>query len=223
MNTIMALSSATSPNTDPGGPRRRRPLVWGTLGAVLAVALMAVVLRFDVGPSAADLPVLGTVPAFTLTAGDGRPMSADDLRGQVWIADFIFTRCPTQCPMLTTNMAKLQAALPADRSGAVRLVSFTVDPGHDTPEVLRAYAERFGADGSRWAFLTGDREALYALIRDGFHLAVAEEPGREGMITHSDRFILVDRDLRIRGYYSGSDPEGNARVVRDAARLRASS
>jgi protein SCO1/2 len=223
MNTIMALSSATSPNTDPGGPRRRRPLLWGTLGAVLAVALMAVVLRFDVGPSAADLPVLGTVPAFTLTAGDGRPMSADDLRGQVWIADFIFTRCPSQCPMLTANMAKVQKALPADPAGVVRLVSFSVDPAYDTPEVLRAYAERFGADTTRWAFLTGDRQALYTLIREGFHLAVGEEAGSEGMITHSDRFILVDRDLRIRGYYSGSDTEAQARLVRDAAALRASS
>ncbi len=90
--------------------------------------------------------------------------------------------------------------------------------------MLHAYAGRFGADGTRWTFLTGDREVLYTLIRDGFHLAVGEEPDSEGMITHSDRFILVDRDLHIRGYYSGSDPEAYARLVRhDAAGLRASS
>jgi len=208
--------------TGDGSPRRRA-LLWVGLGAVVGVGLTLWLLRLFVGNPATDLPVLGTVPAFTLTAGDGRTVSAEELRGQVWIADFIFTRCPGQCPVLTANMAKLQTALPADAAGVVRLVSFSVDPAHDTPEVLRAYAERFGADGTRWTFLTGDRDALYTLIRDGFYLAVNEEPGSTGMITHSDRFILVDRDLRIRGYYSGSDPEGNARVVRDAARLRASS
>jgi len=223
MNMLMPPVSANSPTTAGDSPPRRRALVWVALGAVGGVALIVWVLRVGVGNPAADLPVLGTVPAFTLTAGDGRPVSSDDLRGQVWIADFIFTRCPSQCPMLTANMAKVQKALPADPAGVVRLVSFSVDPGYDTPEVLRAYAERFGADTTRWAFLTGDRQALYTLIREGFHLAVGEEAGSEGMITHSDRFILVDRDLRIRGYYSGSDTEAQARLVRDAAALRASS
>ena len=223
MYTIMPLVSESSPNMAGGRPPRRQALVWVALGAALGVGLIVWLLRFGVGIPAADLPVLGTVPAFTLTADDGRAVSADDLRGQVWIADFIFTRCPSQCPMLTANMAKVQKALPADPAGVVRLVSFSVDPGYDTPEVLRAYGERFGADTTRWAFLTGDRAALYTLIRDGFHLAVGEAPDSAGMITHSDRFILVDRDLRIRGYYSGSDPEGHARLVRDAAALRASS
>lgn len=223
MNTSMPLAPMNSPNTDAGAWPRPWALVRVGLGAVLCVGLTIGLLRFGVGNPAADLPVLGTVPAFTLTAGDGRTVSADALRGQVWIADFIFTRCPGQCPVLTANMAKLQTALPADAAGVVRLVSFSVDPAHDTPEALRAYAERFGADGARWTFLTGDREALYTLIRDGFHLAIDEEPGSTEMITHSDRFILVDRDLRIRGYYDGMDAEAQVRLVRDAAGLRAGS
>ncbi len=223
MNTSMPLDPVNSPNTDAGVRPRPRALVWIGVSAVLGVGLTVWLLRLAAGNPAADLPVLGTVPAFSLTADDGRRVSAEDLRGQVWIADFIFTRCPSQCPMLTATMAKLQAALPADPAGVVRLVSFSVDPGYDTPEVLHAYAARFGADGTRWTFLTGDREVLYTMIRDGFHLAVGEDPGSEGMITHSDRFILIDRALRIRGYYSGSDPEAYARLVRDAAGLRASS
>ena len=166
------------------------------------------------------LPVLGTLPPFSLTASEGTRLSQENLAGGVWIADFIFTRCPSLCPMLSGQMAKLQATLARAGANDVRLVSFSVDPVNDTPAVLRAYADHLHADHTRWLFVTGERTALHQLIGDGFHLAVAERPENqntdgEGLITHSDRFVLIDRDLRIRGYYHGTDNDSIDQLLRD--------
>src|SRR5689334_24366880 len=111
------------------------------------------------------LPDLGTVPPFALTERAGTPLGAADLAGHVWIADFVFTRCPDFCPALTGRMAGLQKRLAAG-DDPVRLVSFSVDPAHDTPAVLTAYATRAGASGT-WLFATGPRTDVAALLRDG--------------------------------------------------------
>jgi len=116
-------------------------------------------------------------------------------------------------------MAQLRARLPDDPD-YVRLVSFTVDPDHDTPEALREYATRAGA-GEEWLFLTGPRETLAGLFRDGFKVAWATDGPPESPITHSDRFVLVDRQLRIRGYYHGTDLADVERLARDARALLA--
>jgi cytochrome oxidase Cu insertion factor (SCO1/SenC/PrrC family) len=184
-----------------------------TLAALpFALALLA-------GCRAPALPVLGAVPDFSLTDRSGRTVTAGDLRGHVWIADFIFTRCPDICPALTHRMALLQEVLAAPPE-PVRLVSISVDPEHDTPEVLDAYARRMGAR-EHWDFLTGPRDAVAALLRDGFKVAFASDGPATAPITHSDRFVLVDRDRRIRGYYHGNDADDVARLERDAAALRA--
>jgi protein SCO1/2 len=158
------------------------------------------------------------VPPFTLTERSGAPLTTADLAGRVWVADFIFTRCPDFCPALTARMAGLQRALPPG-ADPIRLVSFSVDPAHDTPAVLRDYAARAGASDG-WLFVTGPRDALAALMREGFKVAWADDGPSTAPITHSDRFVLVDRQLRIRGYYHGTDPEEVARLERDAAALR---
>jgi protein SCO1/2 len=160
---------------------------------------------------------LGVVPPFALTERAGTPIGTDDLRGHVWIADFVFTRCPDVCPVLTGRMASLQAALATD-APQVKLVSFTVDPGHDTPEVLRDYATAHGARPG-WLFVTGPRDAIASLLRDGFHVAFADDGPPSGPITHSDRFVLVDRELRIRGYYHGSEGDDLTRLRGDARAL----
>jgi protein SCO1 len=189
---------------------RRAALIAG--GALVTAGLVAWLL---LRPH--PLPVLGTVPPFTLTERSGRAVRAEDLSGHVWVADFVFTRCPDFCPALTARMAGLAKTLaPARRP--VRLVSFTVDPAHDTPEVLRAYATRAGA-GDGWLFLTGPRDAVSALLRDGFKVAWADDGPPTSPITHSDRFVLVDRALRIRGYYHGTEPADVARLARDATAL----
>jgi protein SCO1/2 len=163
------------------------------------------------------LPILGTVPAFSLTERTGTPLGSEDLAGHVWVANFIFTRCPDFCPALTARMAELQRA---GAGNAVRLVSFSVDPEHDTPTVLTDYATRTGA-GARWLFVTGPRATMATLLRDGFHVAYADDGPPTSPITHSDRFVLVDRQLRIRGYYHGTDADDLRRLARDAATLDA--
>lgn len=166
------------------------------------------------------LPVLRELPDFALTAVtvDGAsPLGRRDLLGRAWIADFVYTRCAGPCPMLTASMAGLQKRVPA----SVGLLSFTVDPDHDSPEVLTAYARRFSADPRRWSFVTGDRPALARLFREGFQLPVVADPSAPpGLtVTHSTRFVLIDSAARVRGYYDGEDPAALDRLARDAGRL----
>ena len=203
--------SQPKPTSDP--PRA------GRAALIAAAVLVASGLAIWLARPAPPLPVLGAVPPFTLTERSGRAVSAADLAGHVWVADFVFTHCPSFCPALTERMAGLQRTLAA-AADPVRLVSFSVDPAHDTPEVLRAYAERAGAREG-WLFVTGPREALAMLLRDGFKVAWADDGPPASPITHSDRFVLVDRELRIRGYYHGTDRDDVARLARDAIALAA--
>ena len=173
---------------------------------------------FGVGASVQPKnPVLGIVPDFELTERSGRTIEKSDLLGSVWVASFIFTRCATSCPMAVTQLAGLQSDLPEQ----VRLVSITVDPEHDSPQVLAEFAERVGANVDRWLFLTGEKSFIYRSIREGFHLSVQENddaaPGWE--VTHSPRFALVDTKGRIRGYYESSDQQDLERLRADVHRL----
>jgi protein SCO1/2 len=152
----------------------------------------------------AELPVYGALPDFELTERGGDGVSLESLKGKVWVADFIFTHCAGPCPLLSSRMSSLQKVV-GDLDG-VRLVSFSVDPERDTPEVLAEYAQRYHADAQRWLFLTGPKETLYRLVGEGFRLAVADGGPQTGLITHSTRFVLVDQQGRIRGYYDGAEP-----------------
>jgi protein SCO1 len=165
--------------------------------------------------ASADLPVLNTIPEFKLTERSKRPVSNQDLVDSVWIADFIFTQCAGICPVMSTNMRTLQDKLPP----AIKLVSFSVDPANDTPEVLSAYADRYGADRARWLFLTGDEKTLHRLSIEGFKLAVENAGTEVEPITHSSRFVLVDRKGQIRGYYGTEDEGALERLMEDARKL----
>ena len=162
------------------------------------------------------LPDLGTVPDFQLTERSGNTFSRTDLAGSVWVADFIFTRCPGLCPLLSTRMAALQQQLLNLAGRPVRLVSFSVDPEWDTPERLRAYADRYHANPDQWVFLTGPTQTMLQLITQGFHLGVEPAPaGSQQPIIHSDRLVLVDPSFRIRGYYRGSEQEDFHKLQQD--------
>ncbi len=161
----------------------------------------------------ASLPSYAVVPDFTLTDQTGAPFnSASALHGDVWIANFIFTNCAGPCPRMSSQMHQVQTALAG--SDGVRLVSFTVDPARDTPEVLAAYAQRFQAQPGIWYFLTGPRETLHHLSRDVFTLGDVN-----GNLDHSTRFVLVDRASRVRGFYLTSEADAIPRLVADAKSL----
>ena len=151
-----------------------------------------------------SLPVYGNVPDFALTERSGYPIRLKDLLGQVWIADFIFINCAGATPMMSSNMKQLQNLL--NDSADVRLVSITVDPLRDTPEALSAYAAEFGARRDQWLFLTGDAAAIRKLATQGFLLGVEMGVDPKDSIAHSQKFVLVDRRGRIRGYFDGESP-----------------
>lgn len=197
---------------------RRELALWVALAAAIAGLVGATVWRGVRQARAAALPIVAAVPDFRLTDRDGRPFGRQELLGEPWVADFVFTRCPAFCPRMSEEMRRLQDDL-SGRS-TTRLVSFSVDPEHDTPEVLAAYAERLGA-GERWHFLTGERSAIHQLGRVGFKLAVEEAAADDpaGPVLHSNRFVLVDADGRIRGYYDSFDAADTGRLRRDLATL----
>ena len=158
----------------------------------------------------------GSVPAFSLTERSGSTVSLTQLHGKIWVADFIYTHCADTCPLQTAMMAQLQEKYAGQPE--FRLVSFSVDPERDTPQALALYADKYRADSDRWLFLTGERNRIIHLVQDGFHLAVATIPNNtdpSGAIPHSSRFVLVDKQGRIRGYYDSREPESFARHKND--------
>ena len=161
-----------------------------------------------------ELPKDAVVPPFQLTDQNGESFGSQQLLGKIWIADFVYTTCPGPCPMISSRMSETQKPL---RDTDVRLVSFSVDPQHDTPAVLRQYAAKLNAQPDRWKFLTGNKDTIYRLARDGFKLATAEG-GEVGPI-HSTRLVLVDRSGVIRGYYDATDADAVTRIVADTHHL----
>ncbi len=159
------------------------------------------------------LPVFGQVPRFTLTAQNGGRFDSDQLAGRIWVADFFFSRCTGPCPRMGSQMRWVTQQV-KDLGARVRFVSFTVDPDHDTPSVLAAYARRFRANDGQWYFLTGPRPTLQGLDRNVFKLGDVD-----GSFMHSTRFVLIDARGRIRGYYETDQPEGLDPLVRDIRRL----
>ena len=184
---------------------------------IVSVYLWADLFRFARQSSPTALEPLGTLPAFELIERRQALLRLDDLRGRVWVADFMYTSCVEVCPLQSAEMARLQAAF-ADYTD-LRLVSISVDPERDTPAVLSVYAENFQADPERWLFATGEPEAVARLAQEGFRLSAASyvsgEDGADYTFIHSNRFVLVDRQGRIRGYYRSTDPDDLVRLRRD--------
>lgn len=177
------------------------------------------------------LDVYGRVPEFSLTERSCRQLTLADLRGKVWVANFIYTQCTETCPIQTAQLARIQAEFAGEES--LRLVSITVDPERDTPAALSRYAERYGAHPDRWLFLTGDKRAIYRLAKEGFSLGVVDPDdqaqtsrhlplfgptpalathGSKGLVIHSARLVLVDRQARIRAYHLPNDEDSLQRL-----------
>ena len=191
---------------------------WSSLAAI-AIAVSSFTFALILNRTAPPEPLmLGTIPEFELIERSGRTVTRADLDGQIWVADFIFTNCGGTCPMMTYQMTKLDKVLPE----SVRLVSFTVDPTRDTPAVLSQYALKNDVEGNRWLFLTGERDSLYRLAQEGFHLAVDDTIGTQvEPITHSSRFALIDTAGNIRNYYDGTSLEAIDEIIGDVETLLA--
>jgi protein SCO1 len=228
---------------------RRRAVLWTASLALAAVTagLAAWHSRAVPGGAAREgtgletLGLYGELPDFALTERSGRAVRRADLAGAVWIANFIYTRCTDTCPLQTATLARLQPDLLGD--GRVRIVSLTVDPGHDTPAVLRRYAEQYRADPTRWLFLTGDPAAIARLAMEGFHLGVVDpgdvaasagrlarwlgpipayaSHGAKGLVLHSPRLVLVDGRARVRAYHQPDDPRSLERLLENVRRVLA--
>jgi cytochrome oxidase Cu insertion factor (SCO1/SenC/PrrC family) len=194
------------------------------LWAVLVVVMLGVIgagawdrLHDQKRPGTSKPDELFDAPAFSLTDQEGRTLTDKDLRGHPYVASFVFTQCAGPCPMITGKVAALEKSI---KDPNVKFVSFSVDPEHDTPAVLKQYAAGFQADPARWHFLTGDPKAVYAAVR-GMNMAL--EPATESSpIIHSTRLLLIDGQGKCRGVYDGgeqADPETLNRLARDAEKL----
>jgi protein SCO1/2 len=196
--------------------------------ALLGLGLLWVSVGGDTR-SGARLPVLGQISDFMLTNQFGAVVTLEALRGRVWVADIIFTRCAGPCPLMTRRMAELQAALA--RMPDVRLVSLTTDPEFDTPAVLREYGDRYGADAGRWMFLTGTKAEIGKLGTAGLKFTALEQPAdqrasAEDLFIHSTTFAVVDRQGRLRGVFETvgegiAFPQVQRRILAAVRRLTA--
>jgi protein SCO1/2 len=218
--------------SQPGNPGVQKAL-WGLLILVLigvvAAGTWSLIFHkpaskqaLSVGPR--QPPAYGSVPEFSFIERSGRRVERAEFLGKIWVIDLIYTHCPDTCPLQSAEMARLQTEFVNEAD--IRLVSITVDPARDTLAVLSRYAKRFGADPKRWLFLTGEKEAIYRFVQEGLRLPVmdprsrARGAGGEGVsFLHSSRFVLVDREARIRGYYESSDMESLRQLREDVKTL----
>jgi protein SCO1/2 len=211
----MATDTPTPPAATPSPPSATR-FLWVALAcAVCCITLAVGLLRSK------PLERYGQLPAFTFTRQDGQPFGREQLAGRPYVANFIFTRCPTICPVFTQKMARFQKQTEG-LGEELALVSFSVDPDYDTPERLTAYAAKHGANPARWSFLTGDYHQLKDIIVGGFKMAMGrneEDPQDIPNIFHGSHFVLVDRTGEIRGYYNSEHDDEVERLLRETRQL----
>ncbi len=193
------------------------PVFWVLFISIGVAVPIIRTVRIELPP---PLPVLGSVPDFSLTDQYGQSFEPKKLEGQVWVANFIFTRCPTICPLFTSKMGEIQHR-GRGLGQYFHLVSFTVDPENDTPEKLLAYAESHRVSPRMWSFVTGPREELKKVIVDGMKIHMQKGTDDDDLMSigHGSHFVLVDTKRQIRGYYLFNEPGSIDRVLRDAGLL----
>ena len=184
-----------------------RFIIYGIVAVMLLVTFL-----FKESSTLDDLPISGSVPDFQFTDSNGETITREDMEGKVWVADFIFTTCTMACPIMTGNMNLIHKSFKDDNN--VRIISISVYPEYDTPEVLKEYASRYNANTDRWHFLTGPEESVKNIIKTGFKIGDYED-----IIFHSEKFALVDVRGNIRGYYSGMETEDMSKLKKDIKRL----
>lgn len=198
------------------GSRSLQIIVWTLLGVVMVAVVAAF---FTSAGKRSSLPTYGSVQPFTLTNQLGETVSLQDLKGRVWVADVIFTRCAGPCPKMTEEMSTIQRAFPA--GAELRFVTLTTDPEHDTSRRLKDYSEKFAADPARWYFLTGPKSELLANLAIGSLKLSAVEKEKElqqdpnDLFIHSTVFVLVDKTGKIRAFYESLEPGFQEKIQAD--------
>jgi protein SCO1/2 len=169
-----------------------------------------------------DIPdtLYHSVPDFSFTNQFGENTTMEDFEGDIMVVDFFFTTCPTICPIMTKQMARLQWMLEDAAYDDVSFLSHTVNPNNDTPEILLAYGQEEGADFEKWTFVTGDQEEIFEQGFQGYLLSTQEDSGAPGGFLHSSMFVLVDRDRHIRGFYDGTSSKEVDDLVTDIKMLK---
>jgi len=158
------------------------------------------------------LPVLGDIPPFKLVDNFGQSFTEENISGKIWVADLIFTTCAGPCPIMSTEMKSVHKTYLENEN--IHMVTITVNPDYDSPEVLTEYGERYDADFDKWHFLTGKYENIQSLIANGFKMGDIEE-----IVFHSTRFALIDPNMNIRGYYMGTESKDVKKLMGDIKKL----
>ncbi|WP_448518277.1 SCO family protein [Rhodoflexus sp.] len=199
----------------------------GALMLILVLPALAFLFLRGFGENEFALPILNPesgecapnkvdgihrIPSFSFINQDGLPFSEKDLEGKIYVTDFFFTRCPDICLTMSSELARVSEAV--KNYPEVVILSHTVDPRYDSAQVLKAYAERYKANPNQWIFVTGDKAAIYEQARCGYYIAAKPATAdTEIDFIHSDKFVLVDKEKRIRGYYSGTRREDVDRLI----------
>lgn len=169
------------------------------------------------GPSYVDEQsgdtIYHTIPAFSFTDQNGQEFGSKNLENKIYVANFFFTTCPSICPKMQSLMREVQEVDDFKKLEDFRLVSFTVDPEHDTPEVLKDFSKKVHADEGRWYFLTGNRDDIYKLAYEGYMTNAMVDSLAPGGFLHSDAIFLIDREKRVRGIYEGTSLKDVKRLI----------
>ena len=157
--------------------------------------------------------VYPVIPAFSFQNQNGDTVTNKNFDGKIYVADFFFTTCPTICPVMKKNMLKVYAEY--KDSPDVRILSHSIDPGHDSVAVLNQYARDMGVSGTMWQFVTGDREKIYEIGEKHYLVQTGEDSTAKGGFVHSGHFVLIDKDKHIRGMYDGTTDKGTKQLLDD--------
>lgn len=210
-------------------------LKWSVLTLFLLVPILIYLFLINFGKNHYELPIYYEeglpiegkgndgkqhyIPAFSFINQDRQTVTEKDLKDKIYVANFFFVTCPSICPKMSSQVQRVQRYFEKDKD--VMFVSFTVNPKHDTPEVLKEYAQEHKAIAGRWHFLTGEQDKIYDLARYGFALAVVDSSLKSpDAFIHSEKLVLVDKKSRIRGYYDGTDREDVDRLITEIKLLK---
>lgn len=203
------------------------------IGSVLLFALIVYSSTLIYEQAFVPLPILGPqdenkegeeryhhIPEFTLVDQFGDTVTRDRFEGNIFVADFFFTHCPSICPKMTAHLKELQARFDKED---IMIASYSVDPVRDTSARLMEYAKRYDVNHDNWTFLTGDKKQIYLLARNGYFISASEGSGGPDDFIHSDLFTLVDKKGRIRGYYRGTKDADIEQLIKDIEKLKSES